>query len=91
MKKVMAKAHSNIALVKYWGKRNISLNLPAVSSISITLDTLFTETEVMFDPKLKNDTLILNEKRASEKDRKRMSQFLDLIRKKSNNNSCAYV
>ena len=91
MKKVKAKAHSNIALVKYWGKRNIPLNLPAVASISITLDTLFTETKVMFDPELKNDTLVLNDTLASEKDRKRMSKFLDLIREKSNKKSPAYV
>ncbi len=91
MKKVKAKAHSNIALVKYWGKRNIPLNLPAVASISITLDRLFTETLVMFDPELKKDTLVLNETLASEKDTKRMSQFLDLIRKKSNEKCGAYV
>jgi diphosphomevalonate decarboxylase len=91
MKKVKAKAHSNIALVKYWGKRNIPLNLPAVASISITLDTLFTETIVMFDPDMKNDTLVLNEVLASEKDTKRMSRFLDLIRHKSNEKSYAYV
>ena len=43
-------AHSNIALVKYWGKRPspiADLNLPAVSSLSLTLDELRTETEVM--------------------------------------------
>lgn len=44
-----AVAHSNIALVKYWGKRASStpdLNLPAVSSLSLTLDELRTETTV---------------------------------------------
>ena len=35
-----ARAHSNIALIKYWGKRDAALNLPAVGSISITLDAL---------------------------------------------------
>lgn len=42
-----AVAHSNIALVKYWGKRtgvSAELNLPAVGSISLTLDALRTET-----------------------------------------------
>lgn len=91
MKKVKAKAHSNIALVKYWGKRNIPLNLPAVASISITLETLFTETMLMFDPELKNDTLVLDEVLASKKDTNRMSKFLDLIRKKSKNQGYAYV
>ena len=35
-----AQAHANVALVKYWGKRDEALNLPAVGSISLTLDGL---------------------------------------------------
>jgi diphosphomevalonate decarboxylase len=44
-----ATAHSNIALVKYWGKRDgvdPELNLPAVGSLSMTLDELRTVTEI---------------------------------------------
>lgn len=44
-----ATAHSNIALVKYWGKRegaDPSLNLPAVGSLSLTLDELRSVTEI---------------------------------------------
>ncbi|PKQ14406.1 MAG: diphosphomevalonate decarboxylase, partial [Actinobacteria bacterium HGW-Actinobacteria-8] len=37
MKTARARAHANIALIKYWGKRPGSLNLPAVGSLSITL------------------------------------------------------
>jgi diphosphomevalonate decarboxylase len=40
----------NIALLKYWGKRNRNLNLPLNSSISLGLDGLVTETEVEFQP-----------------------------------------
>lgn len=83
MKKVKARAHSNIALVKYWGKRDVQLNLPAVASISITLDTLFTETEINIDESFKKDSLILNGEIASENDIRRLSSFLDIIRKKS--------
>jgi diphosphomevalonate decarboxylase len=49
MKTARAIAHSNIALVKYWGKRadvDPELNLPAVGSLSMTLDALWTETRV---------------------------------------------
>ncbi|MCX4244461.1 diphosphomevalonate decarboxylase [Paraliomyxa miuraensis] len=49
MKPVRATACSNIALVKYWGKRtgvSAELNLPAVGSLSMTLDALRTETEL---------------------------------------------
>ena len=33
-----AVAGTNIALVKYWGKRDEALNLPATGSLSLTLD-----------------------------------------------------
>lgn len=41
-----ATAHPNIAVVKYWGKRDRALNLPDVSSLSLTLDTFHTRTRV---------------------------------------------
>jgi diphosphomevalonate decarboxylase len=41
-----AVAHPNIALVKYWGKRDAALNLPAVPSLSLTLDGYVTRTTV---------------------------------------------
>ena len=53
----------NIALIKYWGKRNTIKNLPAVDSISITLDNLWTEMNVIFSSDLSNDELFINEKR----------------------------
>ena len=53
----------NIALIKYWGKRNTIKNLPAVDSISITLDNLWTEMNVMFSSDLSNDELFINEKK----------------------------
>lgn len=49
MKTATATAHSNIALVKYWGKRagaDPALNLPAVGSLSMTLEGLRTVTTV---------------------------------------------
>ncbi|MDH3746727.1 MAG: diphosphomevalonate decarboxylase [Gammaproteobacteria bacterium] len=55
-----ARAQPNIALIKYWGKRDRTLNLPAVGSISITLADLYTEMNVKFDSKLKDDVLTVN-------------------------------
>lgn len=55
-----ARAQPNIALVKYWGKRDAGLNLPAVGSISITLESLFTEMRVSFDSGLDRDRLSLD-------------------------------
>jgi diphosphomevalonate decarboxylase len=54
-------AQPNIALIKYWGKRDLDLNLPAVGSISITLCDLFTRMRVAFDETLPADTLLVND------------------------------
>ncbi|MEM8982050.1 MAG: diphosphomevalonate decarboxylase [Pseudomonadota bacterium] len=54
---VLATAHPNIALVKYWGKRDTRLNTPAVSSLSITLDTLQVATRAQFG---ETDALTIN-------------------------------
>lgn len=75
-----ARAHSNIALAKYWGKADVKLNLPAVPSLSMTLDKFFTETTVSFDSKLKADRLLLNDKPASKPELARASRALDTVR-----------
>jgi diphosphomevalonate decarboxylase len=57
-----ARAQPNIALIKYWGKRDVDRNLPAVGSISITLADLSTTMSVEFDAALSNDTLSVNDR-----------------------------
>ncbi len=75
-----ARARSNIALVKYWGKADGGpLNIPAVGSLSITLDALWTETEVHFDGSADEDELILNGRRRTDQ-LDRVSRCLDLLR-----------
>ena len=44
--KATAAAHANIALVKYWGKRDDALILPEAGSLSVALDKLLTTTTV---------------------------------------------
>ncbi len=56
----VAEANTNIALIKYWGKNDDALNLPAVPSLSLTLDGLTTRTAVRFDADLQVDVLELN-------------------------------
>jgi diphosphomevalonate decarboxylase len=60
---VVARANVNIALVKYWGKAPAhgpaDLNLPAVPSLSLTLDGLWTQTRVRFDPDADDDAILL--------------------------------
>ena len=41
-----ARAHTNIALIKYWGKADDKLRLPLMSSLSMTLDAFYTDTSV---------------------------------------------
>ena len=75
-----ARACANIALVKYWGKADDGpLNIPAVGSISITLDALWTDTEVQFDGSLASDRLTLNGHNHPEQ-LDRVRRCLDLLR-----------
>ena len=77
--KATARATSNIALVKYWGKRDRALNLPATGSISVTLDALATTTTVAFDPSLEKDAVHLRFAGADAAT-ERVCRFLDLVR-----------
>ena len=60
--RAIAIAQPNIALIKYWGKRDLERNLPAVGSISVTLEALHTTMSVAFDTDLSADTLSVNGK-----------------------------
>jgi len=72
-----ARAGANIALVKYWGKRDQQLNLPAAGSISITLAGLETRTTVTPDASLQCDRFTLD---GIEQAPGRVSAVLDLLR-----------
>ena len=54
-------AQPNIALIKYWGKRDIDRNLPAVGSISITLSELQTQVSVDLNIDQSTDVLFVND------------------------------
>jgi len=74
---ITAIAHPNIALIKYWGKRNIEYNLPSVSSLSMTLSHFCTRTSVQWDTK--HDLFILNGERQAAAAAKKVFAFLDRI------------
>ena len=59
--KATAQANANIALVKYWGKRNKELILPHNGSISMTCEGLFTITTVEFSDRYERDLIIIND------------------------------
>jgi diphosphomevalonate decarboxylase len=76
-----AVAHPNIALVKYWGKRNVEYNIPAAGSLSVTLQGLETETHVEFDESLAHDELKLDgDPVGSGRMLDRVENFLGLVR-----------
>jgi diphosphomevalonate decarboxylase len=78
--KATAIASSNIALIKYWGKRDENLILPMESSISLTLDEQFaTKCTVEFSEKYKDDELWINGKNYSELEKG--GPQLDFLRK----------
>jgi diphosphomevalonate decarboxylase len=77
-----ARAGANFALIKYWGKADARLNIPAVGSISITLDALGSETEVCFDPMLASDELVLDGQSRADQLAK-VSACLDVLRERA--------
>lgn len=75
-----AVAHANIALAKYWGKRDEALALPATSSLSLTLDAFRATTTVTLDAGLAQDEGTLDGRAMSEAEVLRVRRFLDLVR-----------
>ncbi|GAA4292762.1 diphosphomevalonate decarboxylase [Actinokineospora soli] len=75
-----AVAHPNIALVKYWGKRDPDLVLPWTSSLSMTLDVFSTTTTVTLDPGAGADRVLLDGAPATGEAARRVVKFLDLVR-----------
>jgi diphosphomevalonate decarboxylase len=76
----IAVAHPNMALVKYWGKRDESLILPVCGSLSMTLDIFPTTTRVTLTPCAPIDVVIFNGLPAPACVHSRVEKFLDLIR-----------
>lgn len=89
--KATARANTNIALIKYWGKRDEKLFLPMNSSLSITLDRFYSTTTVEFMEELKEDKLIFNNNPGSNEDRNKVSNFLTKIRNIAGTNLYASV
>jgi diphosphomevalonate decarboxylase len=74
-----ARANVNLALVKYWGKREPTLNLPATSSLSLTLDGLSVDARVAFGAETV-DRLEIDGAPAVGEEAARVAGFLDVVR-----------
>lgn len=77
-----ARAHSNIAFIKYWGNRDDALRLPANASLSMNLADLHTTTTVEWSAAWPADSLRINGEQADAAALKRVSQHLDAIRRR---------
>lgn len=84
-------AHPNIALAKYWGKREDGVNQPAVPSLSVTLAGMATTTTVTFDSALEKDEFWLAGAAVSGGPRTRVEGLLDRVRRVSGRTERARV
>ena len=76
----IVRAHTNIALIKYWGKANAELRLPLMSSLSMTLDTFYTDTTI---EKTNDDpAFYLNGKKQDSKQSQRVFSYLAKLQNK---------
>lgn len=90
--KASAIANSNIALVKYWGKRDKKLMLPQTGSLSMTVDGLQSHTTVEFDVKYDKDIFVLDDKEYSAgEEYEEVVNHLNLIREMSGRKEKAKV
>ena len=78
--KATAKAPANIASIKYWGRKDEKLRLPANDSISMNLSEVFTVTTVEFSESYKKDEVKLVGKKLDRKEEKRIIDHLDRVR-----------
>ncbi|MFT0846360.1 diphosphomevalonate decarboxylase [Actinomycetaceae bacterium L2_0104] len=81
-----ATAHANIALIKYWGKVDDELILPRTSSLSLTLDELYTTTTVRFlaaKEEDDRDRAILDGEPVDGRPLGRITALLDVVRERA--------
>ncbi|MGG5330203.1 diphosphomevalonate decarboxylase [Enterococcus sp. AZ163] len=91
MYKGHARAYTNIALIKYWGKADQQLILPMNNSLSLTLDAFYTETSVTFSSTFSEDQFYLDNNLQDRETTVKVSRFLDLIREKAQSQLFAKV
>jgi len=78
--KVKVFAPVNLAFIKYWGKKDTKLRIPANSNLSVCLDKLGTITEVEFDKEFNEDSVEIDGKISKKRERDRVVKHLDRIR-----------
>ena len=74
------RAYTNIALIKYWGKRHNELFLPMTSSLSLTLDKFYTDTKLSWNNDSAEDTFTLNGHIQDKDAINKVSRFIHMFR-----------
>lgn len=75
-------APSNIALCKYWGKRNVELNLPINSSLSVSLGDLGSHTRIEPAEGVADEVFLNGEQQSVESAfHRKVVAFVDLFRR----------
>jgi len=91
MGKATAVANPNIAFIKYWGKADQALTLPANPSLSMTLAALTTVTTVEFRPGLDRDTVVIGDRPSAGQEWARVVAHLDRVRAMAGSEERAWV
>ncbi|MBM7643138.1 diphosphomevalonate decarboxylase [Streptococcus loxodontisalivarius] len=79
-KPVSVKSYANIAIIKYWGKADAAKMIPSTSSISLTLENMYTETKLSFLENASADIMFIDDIEQGEKELAKASKVLDLFR-----------
>jgi len=80
-KPVTVRSYANIAIIKYWGKKKEKEMVPATSSISLTLENMYTETTLSPLPAdARADEFYINGQLQNETEHKKMSKIIDRYR-----------
>ena len=66
MKETSSHRPPNFALVKYWGKKDNNQNRPAMSSISVTVDSMISKTKIFKNFQSKSSSIIHKWKEESD-------------------------
>lgn len=80
-KPVTVRSYANIAIIKYWGKKNEKEMVPATSSISLTLENMYTETTLSpLSADATADAFYINGQLQNEAEHTKMSKIIDRYR-----------
>ena len=80
-KPVTVRSYANIAIIKYWGKKAEKEMVPATSSISLTLENMYTETTLSPLPAdARADEFYINGQLQNEAEHVKMRKIIDRYR-----------